>query len=191
MDTFNLPDDEYGYGQYGVVLRATPEQAARVRQFQESIGVGDLAPQGFVSVCAMLYGLSDMEELKARITRVAAVHRPFRVTFEKDPYATVGRGEIHFGIRKVVLTPEILSLRDDMDKALEGLIKASVPLGQPYRPHVTLFLFATAGEAARGTELEPELDLGDGFDASAVELIGRSGHPRGGTLDTIESFPLT
>jgi len=190
MDTFNLPDDGYGYGQYNVVLRAMPEQRAALRRFQESIGVGDLAPQGFVSVCAMLYDLSDMDELRSRLRSAAGRHQPVKVTFEKDSYASVGREGIHFGMRRVVLTPELQALRDDIGEALEGVIKQSTPSDGPYRPHVTLFLFATAEEAARGDELEPELDLGDGFDARMVDLLGRSGHPRGGTLETVESFPL-
>ena len=49
---------------------------------------------------------------------------------------------------------------------------------------------ATCEEAAKGNELGPKLDLGDGYDVTSVELIGRSGHPRGGTFEIIESFPL-
>ena len=61
-----------------------------------------------------------------------------------------------------------------------------VPTGLP----VNGYRIATAEEAARSDELGPQLDLGDGYDVASVELIGRSGHPRGGTFEIIDSFPL-
>lgn len=190
VDVSRLPNDRYGYSQYGVMLHAAPEQADKIKQFHRFIGMEDLATEPHTSVCAGLYDPTDMDELKARIRRVAGQHRPFRVVFEDDPFKAFESDEVRFAVWEVVPTPELLAFREATVEALEGVIRSSAPAGRPYRPHLTVYLFATAEEAAKGNELGPGLDLGDGYDVTSVELIGRSGHPRGGTFQIIESFPL-
>jgi len=190
VDAGKLPDDKYGYSQYGVMLHATPEQVEKVREFHEAIGMGDLATRAHTSVCAGLYDLPDMGELEAAIRRVASQHRPFRLVFESNPFKAFDFEGNRFAVWEVVPTPELLAFREAMVEGLQGVIKSSAPSDRPYWPHLTVYLFATAEEAARSDELGPQLDLGDGYDVASVELIGRSGHPRGGTFEIIDSFPL-
>ena len=55
-----------------------------------------------------------------------------------------------------------------------------------YHPHVTIFQSATPQESQKGYKIGPQIDFGTGFDVASIELVGRLGQPRGGTL--IESF---
>ena len=188
-DLYGRSDDEHGYAQYAVVLHATPEQAEKITEFREAIGMRDFFNRPHTTVCGFLYDPPDMDELKSTIRRVANHHRPFRIVFESDPFRSGVTDGVRFGVWKVVRTPQLLAFSDVMAEALEGVIKSARP-DRPYNPHLTIYFFASAEEAEKGNELGLELNLGDGYDVASVELAGRSGNARGGKYEIVDSFLL-
>ncbi len=183
----DLPYDQHGYREYGVMLRAPLRQRRIIRRFHEAIGLSDFATQAHVSVWE--FGQPrDLGEVMARLSLIAVKTRPFSIAF--DVAGAKPWGEGFAGGFPVTQDLALMALREAVQSALDPIAKSTYPAGSRYRPHLTAYLAAAPEEAERAKRLLPELNLGAGYIAKSVELSARRGPARGGNYTVLASFPF-
>ena len=186
-DRFHDSADQFGYARYSVVVHAPAVLAGKVQRFRDAIGMADFKTEPHVSISSTLFNLKDLDALKNAIRRVAAAQVPLRFHFADPPFTSHGDA----GFFEIKSTPGLLMLHQSVIEALIGVIESNTPSDRPYWPHMTLYQRATEQEAAHAADSGPALDLGDGFDALTLDLVGRVGPPREGTRNIIDTFPFS
>lgn len=181
---FGNEPDRYGYARYSIVVHAPTDIADNIQCFRQNIGMADFKTEPHVSISNTLFDLTDMDTLKGKIQALANATKPVLILFSEPPF--ISRSNI--GFFEVQLTPELVQLRQSVVDDLDGIIKSkSSPKGS-YWPHMTLYQEANQEEASKAATMGLQLDLGNGFHAQTLDLVGRIGSPREGTRHIIERF---
>jgi hypothetical protein len=178
--------DRYGFGRYSIVIHAPATIADAVGQFRAAIGMAHVITEPHVSLLSHLHGLADLEELVGRLRQMAAGERPVQVEFA-EPELSINGDSATLGIRA---SADLLALRGAAGCLLQGVMRSSSSPDAPWRPHLTLYQGGDDETAAKAKRLGRSLDLGRGFTASSVDLVGRLGTPPGGVRRVIESAAL-
>jgi hypothetical protein len=177
--------DKYGFGRYSIVVHAPAGIADAVQRFRAALGMGHVATAPHVSILSHLYELTDLRQLTSRLRRLVGEQPPVRVTF-LNPGLRCGDTD---AVLAVAPTSELAVLRAGVWGALSGIVQSS-PIGDNWSPHLTLYQGGNTQTARRAEALAGTLDVGTGFDALAVDVVGRIGAPPGGVRTIIASIPL-
>ncbi len=189
-----LPYDEHGYREYGVMLHVSGSQIRLLRKFHEAIGLSDFSTLAHVSVNNFDLP-QDLGEVMARLSLIATKTRPFRVQLDPDGAKPWGDGSS--GSFSVVESQALVELHRAIR---DGAARPDNEAAAASRPEVhatscclpfTAYLAATAEEAECAKRLLPKLDLGAGYVARSVELSARRGPARGGNYTVLASFPFS
>lgn len=183
-DIYGSQTDRWGFTRYSLAVHTPADLTDGVMAFRRAIGLADLTSQPHVSISASLYQPTDLDEVRRKVALAAGSSDRFRIQFESEPVAH----KEATGWLVVVPTEPLLALREAIRNAVGELIRGGGNVNRPYRPHVTLYQSASAGEAARARQVAETFNFGEGFEASSVELVGRVGPPRGGTREIIASY---
>lgn len=182
----DLPHDNNGYREYGIMLHATEQQIQTLRKFHEAIGLSDFVTRAHTSV----HNVAEPElgEVMARLSSIAVETQPIRI--ELDPEGAKPWGDGRAGGFGVVENAPLLQFHEAVVQALDPITKSLRQTGRKFWPHITAYLAADAEESERAKKLLPKLDLGPDYVARSVELIGRRGPARGGSYTVLASFPF-
>jgi hypothetical protein len=183
---FGTVPDRYGYSRYSVVVHAPLEVADKVQCFRQEIGMPDFKTEPHVSISDTLYGLDDLNVLKATVRELASSFTPISILFSDPPFSS----RTGLGVFEVQSTPQLLKLRHHVVQALSRIIKSHTTPGRSYWPHMTLYQRASEEASGRAAASGPALDLGEGFDALSLDFVGLMGMPGEGTRRIIEAFPF-
>ena len=141
-----------------------------------------MTTQPHVSIVSHLFDLTDRDELLACLRKVATTLPPLRIAFAELYLATAG------GATRVIASPELETLRSSIAEQLPGVVASSSDL--PWRPHLTVYQSEDPDIRRNAERLARSLDLGSGFRADSLDLVGRLGEPPGGTRTIIATVQL-
>ena len=187
VDASDRPNDRFGYSVYAGVLTAAPRQVAEVAKLREAIKPRRSMLPAHVTVMGTFCDVQSLDEIKRIFAGVARGCRPVEVKFD-------GTG-MHiypdWASFDVVKRAELVRLHDELTAAVSPHVTDAYGYAEHgYTPHLTLWQECPPEDQTLADRLGRELDLGRGFTARAVDLVGRAGPAHGGRWVTVESFPL-
>ena len=185
VDANSLPNDKFGFRIYGVMAHLPEPQASQTREFHRLIGADDLATKPHCSI-DNFWGPDDLDAVKAALTDVAKIHRPFETSIDFDDL-NLGTWGCAYGLKH---NDDHFALQAAVRAAMVPLTKRLRPADTPYWPHTTMVLDAKPEEIPL---MEPNLkkvDMTGTIRFESIELIGRVGPSRGGEYQILSSFPL-
>lgn len=181
----NQPNDQFGYSCYALVLPAGDELTAQIEQLRNSVGVTVASIPAHITTKGTFFNIADLDQVRQQVREITAAIPSFYVSFEG--------AHVHWwedvAALTVAVTPPMQALHD-------ALVAAISPLGlpayrdDPYVAHMTLVYNPAPERVATARALIQAMDFGAGFQASAVDLMGRVGPRYGGAWQRIERFPL-
>lgn len=189
VDARTLPNDRFGYSVYTVVAHAERRQLELVQDVRKAINLTRATIPAHVTVRGTFHSIESLEEIRSLIKSTAVKQERARVQFSADGWKFIEQDNgRHIGIMPCETTPDLLVLH----KAFDAVIRPRSVNAYPdsYRAHMTLCQDCTDEQIAKAKELASTLDVGDGFDVTSVELMGRVGPAFGGSWEVIESFPV-
>ena len=190
IDAATRPNDQFGYSVYVLALLANAEIAEKVAKARDFIGARRTMIDAHVTVRGTFHSIEDLENLKKLLRSEAARHKPCHVRFSESTWDFIDRGnDFHLSIMRCEKSPELLSLHEALDDIVRPQSVNAYP--SEYRAHLTLCEDITAEQLQRAREVAAATDIGTGFDADQVHLLGRVGPAYGGNWNLIESFKLS
>jgi len=181
----NQPNDQFGYSCYTLVIPASEELTARVEALRNTVGVSVASIPAHITVKGTFFNIESLEQVKQRVAEITRVTAPFFISFQD--------AQVDWWTEVAALTvpvpPPLQSLHN-------ALVAAISPLGlpayrdDPYVAHMTLVYNPSSAALERAKELIGKMDFGPGFQAAAVDLMGRVGPRVGGAWQLIERFVL-
>lgn len=165
--------DRYGFGRYSIVVHAPAPIAAKVQRFRAAIGMAHMTTEPHVSIVSHLSGLTDRDELIARLHRAAAELSAVRVMFAA-PLLRFGADGAAAGI---VASSQLVAMRAAIVRQLPGVVSLSRPQRGFWWAHLTIYQSDDPAIRATAERLAPTLDLGPGFNAASLDLGGASWKP--------------
>jgi 2'-5' RNA ligase len=184
-DSTNLSNDRSGYSCYTFVFPASPDITAKVTAIERASRMTRAKIPAHITVKGTFHQIADLEHIKAVARRVIGSTKRFWISFEGAEVDCDAWGAgLHVGT-----TPEMQRLHDDLAAAFKPLA-TTVYNDDPYGAHMTLYQEAPADGMKPLRPLIDETDFGPGFEAYAIDLMGRRGPAYGGRWELIERFPL-
>ncbi len=179
------PNDQFGYSCYALVIPASEALTAQVEQLRNTVGVTVASIPAHITVKGTFFNIESLEQVKQCIEEITSTTIPFLISFQDS--------QVHWWEEicalTVPVTPPLQALHD-------ALVDSISPLGlpayqdDPYVVHMTLVYNPPAHRLALAKTLINEMDFGPGFQAKAVQLMGRVGPRVGGEWKLVESFAL-
>jgi len=187
VSPYERPNDRYGYALYGFVLMANPEQQAAVLHLRDMAGNRRSMIPGHVTVKGPVCEIPSLDEIKGIVRGIAAMAAPFAVVFSKERRHRDG-----FCALRIEKTPELVRVHNALYNALDPIVTHaySPEAGDDYHPHMTLFHEPDPTLEAGAHRLADVLDLGAGFTAKSIHLMGHVGPPYRGQWVVVQEFPL-
>ena len=189
VDARTLPDDRFGYSVYTVVAHAEQWQIDLVEGVRKDINLTRATIPAHVTVRGTFHSIESLEEMRSLLKATAAKQELARVRFSAQGWKFIEQDNgRHIGIMPCETTPDLLALH----KAFDAVIRPRSANAYPddYRAHMTLCQDCTDEQIEKAKHLAAGLDIGDGFDVTSAQLMGRVGPAFGGEWKLIESFPL-
>lgn len=189
VDSRTLENDRFGYSAYTVVALANPDQVSKVDAARTAIGLNRATIQAHVTVRGTFFDIESLDDMRALLRGVAEAQKPAKVEFSPEGWKFIRRtpGQ-HIAIMPCETTPGLLALNAVFDEVIRPRSQNAYP--DEYRAHLTLCQDCTDEQMDEAERIAAQLDIGDGFKASSVHLMGRVGPAFGGEWKAIESFPL-
>ena len=181
----NQPNDSFGYSCYTLIILASDGIMAKGQEIEQKSGMTRAKIPAHITVKGTFYGIESIEDVKHIIRSITEKTPTFQISFE----GAVSHWWDSGGALAVPVSAELQTLHD-------ALVEALSPLGtpayqdDPYRPHMTYVQSMLPGGLGKAKELVGKMDWGDGFQARAVDLMGRIGPAEDGRWTLVESFPL-
>jgi 2'-5' RNA ligase len=186
----NQPNDRFGYSCYTLVLPASDELITQVEALRQEVGITVASIPAHVTVKGTFFNIDSLDRVKQHVEEITRVTAPFFIGFEAahvEWWAVDSATEV--AALTVPVTPPLQALHD-------ALVASVAPLGlpayrdDPYVVHMTLVYNPAPAALARAKELIDQMEFGPGFQAAAVDLMGRVGPRVGGAWRLIERFAL-
>jgi 2'-5' RNA ligase len=181
----NLTNDRFGYSCYALVIPAPPDITARVAAIEKASGMTRAKIPAHITVKGTFHQVADLKEVRETARRVVGGIRRFRISFEG---ATV-KGDAEGAGLAVPVSTDLQQLHDRLVAAFKPLVETVYP-DDPYGPHMTFYQEAPVDGVELARALVEKTDFGTGFEATAVDLMGRRGPAYGGKWELIERFVL-
>lgn len=182
----NQPNDQFGYSCYTLVIPAGAALTAQVAALRDAVGVTVASIPAHITVKGTFFNIASLEQVKQRVAAITRATAPFFISFQDT--------QVHWWAEVAALTvpvtPPLHALHD-------ALVANIAPLGlpayrdDPYVVHMTLVYNPAPAALERAKELIDPMDFGPGFQADAVQLMGRVGPRVGGAWELIEPFALS
>ncbi|MEO1020868.1 MAG: 2'-5' RNA ligase family protein [Pseudomonadota bacterium] len=179
--------DQYGFGRYSIVLHAPAATANEVQRFRVAIGIAHMTTEPHVSIVSHLFALQDREKLLIRLRDLAAELAAIRVTFA-EPLLHLTEGG---AVARIVASAELIAMRDATLWQLPGVVSMSQSPDASWQPHLTVYQSNSPEVRAKAERLSRTLNLGSGFEATSLDLVGRLGTPPDGIREIIATIPLS
>jgi 2'-5' RNA ligase len=186
-DSTNLTNDRYGYSCYALVFPTTKELEAKVAAIERASGMTRAKIPAHITVKGTFHEIPDLVKVRNIARKVIAGTRRFQIPFEGAERAF--SKDVRSAGLQVKATPEMQRLHDDLVSAHRRVVTTVYP-DDPYRPHLTVYQEATEKDEPAARALFEGTDLGPGFEAAAIDLMGRRGPAYGGRWARIERFSL-
>jgi 2'-5' RNA ligase len=181
----NQPNDQFGYSCYALVIPASEALTAQVEQLRNSVGVTVASIPAHITVKGTFFEIESLEAVRQAVREITRATAPFDISFDG--------ASVHWWSEVAALTvpvsPPLQALHD-------RLVARVAPMGlpayrdDPYVAHMTLVYNPPPDRADVAKQLIGEMDFGQGFQAKAVDLMGRVGPRYGGEWQRIERFGL-
>lgn len=188
-DSRDLPNDDFGYSAYTVVAHADPEHVRKVNEVRAAIGLTRATIDAHVTVRGTFFAIESLTYLRDLLRKTATAQRSATVRFNTDGWTTYtaidGRQTT---LMHCDTTPDLLALNKAFDEVIRPRSKNAY--SDTYRAHLTLCQDCTDEQTKQALALAAKLDIGTGFELTAVQLMGRVGVAFGGEWKLIESFTL-
>ena len=182
----NQPNDQFDYSCYALVIPASVALTAQVEALRSTVGVTVASIPAHITAKGTFFNIASLEQVKERVAAITRATAPFFISFQA--------AQIHWWAEvaalTVAVTPPLQALHD-------ALVAAIAPLGlpayrdDPYVVHMTLVYNPPPAALDRVKELIDHMDFGPGFQADAVQLMGRVGPRVGGAWELVEQFALS
>ncbi|NQW18222.1 MAG: 2'-5' RNA ligase family protein [Chloroflexi bacterium] len=191
VSPYDQRDDKFGYAVYSVVVFADAETQRRVCTIGDAVAVQRVMMPAHITVKGTFCRIEDLDEVKAEISEIAAQTEGVFVKFEGRANQSFDNSDHQHGYQGINITSELQAFHM---KLYESLIPISTLAygkeGRNYHPHLTVYAEPASGREKLADELSSSLDLGDGFTAKEVTLMGHVGIPYRGKWKIIEQFDL-
>jgi 2'-5' RNA ligase len=181
----HLPDDQFGYSCYALVLPAGDAITALVDAIEQATGMTRAKIPAHITVKGTFYAIADLDEVIRRVRAIAEQTPAFTISLAGAKSVWWERG----GALAVPITPELQALHDALVAQIAPLGKAAYQ-DDPYRPHMTYVQDLSAEGLNRAKELVAQTDFGPVYSVRFVNLMGRRGPAHGGKWQRIEQFAL-
>jgi 2'-5' RNA ligase len=181
----NQPNDQFGYSCYTLVIPTSEALTAQVEELRNRVGVTVASIPAHVTVKGTFFRIESLEEVRSLVKEIADRTPSFYISFAE--------AHVHWWKDAAALTIPVMPALQSLHDALVATI---APLGlpayqdDPYTVHMTLVYNPSPDRMPLAKELVEAMDFGDGFQADAVDLMGRVGPRVGGAWQLIERFPL-
>ena len=182
----NQPNDQFGYSCYALVIPASEAVTAQVEQLRNTVGVTVASIPAHITVKGTFFSIESLDQVRQAVREIAGAAAPFFIPFDG--------AEVHWwsdvAALAVPVPPPLQALHDT-------LVARITPMGlpayrdDPYVAHMTLVYNPSPDRVELARKLLSEMNLGAGFQAEAVHLMGRVGPRYGGAWHRIERFPLS
>lgn len=184
-DSTNLTNDNFGYSCYAFVFPVSPEITTKVTAIEQASRMTRAKIPAHITVKGTFHKIADLGEVRAVARRVIGGARRFRISFDGSKVDIDSRGA---GL-DVKATPEMRRLHDALVAEFKPLA-TTVYTDDPYHPHMTLYQEPSSDGVEPARAMIGKTDLGPGFEAYAIDLMGRRGPAYGGRWELVERFPL-
>ncbi|MBI4305808.1 MAG: 2'-5' RNA ligase family protein [Chloroflexi bacterium] len=183
VDSATLHDDQFGHSVYAVVLMAPQDQVQMVSKLRETIKLTRAMPPAHLTVRGTFYRIVDLGDVDRRIAGVATTARPFRVEFGDQTESNEGRNRSV----AVKISEPLRRLNADLERVINPVSRDAYG-ASAFDPHLTVYMDASPEQIAKGRVLCGFLDLGPGFLATSMSLIGRVGPAYGGRWVEVKRY---
>jgi 2'-5' RNA ligase len=187
IDSTNLTNDRYGYSCYALVFPTTREIESKVSAIELASGMTRAKIPAHITVKGTFHEIPDLVRVRNFARKVIAGARRFQVPFEGAE--RVFSSNVRSAGLHMKTTSEMQRLHDDL-LAVYARVVTTVYPDDPYRPHMTVYHEATEKGEPAARALFEGTDFGPGFEAFAIDLMGRRGPAYGGRWARIERFSL-
>jgi 2'-5' RNA ligase len=114
---------------------------------------------------------------------------PFEIKFAGNANQSRGRGDHRSGFQGIQVTPDLKALHMSLYDSLSPVSTLAYgPEGESYHPHLTVYADPAPGLGDLANEQASKLDLGAGFTATSMCLMGHVGTPYRGEWKLIKDF---
>lgn len=185
VDSTNLTNDRFGYSCYALVFPASPEVTAKVAVIETASKMTRAKIPAHITVKGTFHRIASLDRVRELARSVINVER-FWISFEGASVYYTPTGNAGLDVR---IKPEMRRLHDDLVAAFRPISTTIYP-DDPYQAHLTLCQDPPKEGIEAAQRLIAHTDLGSGFEATAVDLWGRSGPAYGGHWELIEQFSL-
>ncbi len=189
VSPYEQQNDRFGYAVYSVVVLADPETWRSVQAVRDAVAAQRAMMPAHVTVKGTFCRIEDLDQIMAVISRIAAATERVYVRFAGGANQSFGRADLQSGFQGIQVTPDLRALHMSLYDSLSPVsILAYGPEGESYHPHLTVYAEPAPGRGDLAHELASKLDLGAGFTASSMCLMGHVGTPYRGEWKLIKEF---
>ncbi len=192
VDPYTLLDDDFGYSVYTLVIFATHDQQHAVQVVRDRVSVQRSMLAAHITVKGPFCRIPSIVEVQDIIGEVIRDCPPIQANFglERSP-RTLSNGE-NIGWLDVDVNSSLAQLHSGLLDALDPVsTNAYPPEAQGrFHPHLTVYHEPASELEELGGQLLRDLDVGTGFRAETLSLMGHIGTPYRGEWVSISDHPL-
>ncbi len=182
-------NDSFGYAVYSVVVFADHETRERVQAVRGAVAAQRAMMPAHVTVKGTFCRINDLDEIKTAVSDIALATDPFEIEFAGGASQTFGGADHQFGFQGIQVTPDLKALHMSLYDSLSPVsTRAYGSEGENYRPHLTVYAEPAPDRVDLANDLVSRLDLGAGFTANSMRLMGHVGRPYSGEWKLIKEF---
>lgn len=189
---YSLTNDRFGYAVYSMVIFASPEQQSKIQSLRDSVKVRRSMIPAHVTAKGPVCDIPSIPELQAVISEQVRSMAPFMVKFSGERWALTSANGENLGSLNIEVTLELAKLHLRLLESVNPISTFAYPLDSRgvFRPHRTVFHEPEPELEVRAAEAMQELEIGDGFSAESVSLMGHIGTPYRGEWVLISEHRL-
>lgn len=192
VDPYTLSDDEFGYSVYSLVLFATPEQQHAVQAVRDRVSVQKSMLPAHVTAKGPFCRVPSVTEVQGIIDDVIRGLPPIQADFGPDRIPrTLSNGE-RIGWIDVNVSSGLAELHGRLLDALDSVATNAYPPEARgwFHPHLTVYHEPDSESEELEAKLLRDLNIGTGFRADALSLMGHVGTPYRGEWVSISDHPF-
>ena len=192
VSPYEQRNDEFGYAVYSVVAFADRAIQERVQAVRDAVAVERSMMPAHITVKGTFCRIKQLDEIITTISDIAASSDPVEIIFEGGANQSWPDSDNQLGFQGIEITPDLKALHMKLFDALTPITTLAYgPEGQSYRAHLTVYSEPSSGHEDLANQLAAGLDLGTGFIADSVCLMGHVGTPYSGEWKIIREFGFT
>lgn len=189
VSPYEQRNDRFGYAVYSVVVFADGQIQKKVQNIRNAVAIRRSMMPAHITVKGTFCRISNLDETRKVISDIAAATDPVEIVFQGGANQAFVSSDSQSGFQGVEITPELKSLHMNLFDALTPLTTLAYgPEGERYRAHLTVYAEPSPGSGDLANELASSLDLGEGYAATSMCLMGHAGTPYRGQWSIIEEF---